>query len=288
MHSYLRPIDISDFSEAERQSVQKRPIAGAEPELRWIEIRYLMVDTRYQREIARAGRKNVLQIASGFDWSKFGTVIVAPVEDDPDLYAIVDGQHHVTSAKLRGCLKVPCQVIEGNLSQQAAAFAYINGQVTAMTPLQIHAARVAAGEPEALALRDACAAGGVTICRYPVPGNAMKPGETLAVGQMAKLYKLYGPGLLGLALRCITKTGDGNPGMVRSAVVKALCSVLDAEPAYRRNEARLLQVLEDFHFEGELDNAALDRHKRKCSIDAALSATLLHFLDKRFDTLKAA
>jgi hypothetical protein len=72
---------------------------GPAPQLQWIAIEFLVVDTDYQREISRRGAINVMQIAEHFDWSKFAPVIVAPVEGGR--YAIVDGRHRDTRRDVR-------------------------------------------------------------------------------------------------------------------------------------------------------------------------------------------
>jgi len=226
---------ISGASFRERLAGRKlSDIDSAEkPRLFWIAIASLRVDHRYQRKIAgRASEKSVIQIAEQFSWSKFAPVVVAEVADEQGIYAIIDGQHRTTAAALRQIRDVPCLIIKADLADQANAFAAINGTVTAISTMQLFAARVAAGNPDAVALRDACAEAGVSICRYPVPASMMKVGETLAAAKLAQQMARYGRDTLVLALQCITKTGDGNVGMVRAPVVEALCGVLDAEPGW--------------------------------------------------------
>lgn len=271
-----REIDVSPYREAVGVAFND---AGPLPELKWLPISSLVVDPRYQREVGRAGEKNVIKIAKGFRWRKFGVVIVAPIGDGR--YAIVDGQHRTLGTAARGFEMVPCMIIAADEREQADAFTAINGNVTLMTPLQIHAARVASGDLKAIALEEACRDGDVTICRYPVPGNKMKPGETLAVTVLRRQLELYGAPLLSLALRCITRTRDGNPGMVRAQVIKALCTVLDSEPALSRNPARLIAAMEGFDFEAEFDRATAGARQRKSKIDVVFVANLFEFLSSR-------
>jgi hypothetical protein len=104
---------------------------------------------------------------------------------------------------------------------------------TLMSTMQVHTAKLAAGDAAALALAAACARGGVTICRYPVPADKMKVGETLAVSQLARLLARFGEEVFVAALACITRTGNGHPGLVRAPLVEALAVALEAEPAWR-------------------------------------------------------
>jgi hypothetical protein len=271
---YMEVLDLSDAAEV-----------GPRPELMWLPVDRLVVDPRYQREINRRGAQNVRAIAKAFSWLKFGIVIVAPVEDG--LYAIVDGQHRTFGAAGRSLKEVPCLVIPADARTQADVFVSVNSQVTLMTPLQIHASRVAAGDADAIALVEACAAGGVTICRYPVPGNKMRPGETLAVGVLYKSLRTYGPRTLSMALKCITGTHDGNVGLVRASLVKALCGVLDAEPAYAASESRLVAAIGDLCLETELDNGAIEARKRKTNVEAVLAARIFAHLEARLGKMAA-
>jgi hypothetical protein len=273
----LRRIDIKAFGG--RFSGSTAPDSGPAPDLRWIAIVALRIDPSYQRHVLRTGEKNILAIARGFEWAKFAPVIVAPIEGG--LFAIIDGQHRATAAALCGKKEVPCQVVIADRRKQAEAFAAVNGNVTAMSSLQLHAARVAAGEPKALALAEACAEADVSICRYPIPGNKMKPGETLAVGVMAGLLEKFGREIFVAALSCITKTRKGNPGMIRAQIVDALCAVLEAEPAWFADTKRLIIAMQTFDFAAEFNAARAKSVTEGDTIGAVLVESIYAHLDDK-------
>lgn len=226
---------------------------GERPELQWVKISRLRIDPKYQREIADRGARNVASIATNFRWSKFEPVMVAPIEGN--LFAVINGQHRATGAALRGFESIPCCIVAATAAEQADSFVAINGDVTVMTPLQLHAARLAAGDPSATRLVEACSEAGVTICRYPVPANKVKPGETLAIGMLRSMLDKYGREVLVAALSCITKTRRGNPGMIRANLVEALCSVLEAAPEWRADLAKLIFRMQTFDFAAEFNAA---------------------------------
>jgi hypothetical protein len=179
--STLRRIDPKPFmSRIPTQGRQSD--VGERPELQWLKIDRLRIDPNYQREIGRRGADNIVAIAPKFKWAKFTPVVVAPIGEG--LFAIIDGQHRTTAASACGFESVPCVIIQVDGAEQADAFVAINANVTAMSPLQLHAARLAAGNSDAAELTEVCREADVTICRYPVPANKMKPGETLAVGML--------------------------------------------------------------------------------------------------------
>ncbi len=257
-------------------------IDGAEkPRLFWIAIASLRVDSRYQRKIiGRASEKSVLTIASEFSWSKFAPVVVAECEDEEGIYAVIDGQHRTTAAALRGIRDVPCLILKAGLADQANAFAAINGTVTAISTMQLYAARVAAGDPASVALRDVCAEAGVTVCRYQVPASMMKVGETLAAAKLAQQLARYGHDTLVAALRCITRTGDGNVGMVRAPVVEALCAVLDGEPDWASDVDALIAAMQSFDFHQAYSDARLKASQERVGVQVPLVEIISAHIEK--------
>lgn len=246
----VRAIDIAPFRARYTGPASE---VGERPELQWVKLARLRIDPRYQRDIGRRGAENIISIASNFKWAKFAPVVVAPIADG--LFAIVDGQHRSTAAALRGFESVPCVVIAADDAAQADAFVAINANVTLMSPLQLHAARLAAGNPTATALTEVCREAGVTICRYPVPANKIKPGETLAVGMLQSALAKYGREVLVGALSCITQTRKGNPGLIRAQIVEALCAVIEASTEWLNNRKALVFRMQTFDLAAQFNTA---------------------------------
>lgn len=219
---------------------------GPAPMLEWITTDKLVVDTTYQREISQKGRQNVRHIAEHFEWSKFAPVIVAPIEGGR--YAIVDGQHRTTAAMLRSVEEVPCQVVQANPTQQAAAYAAVNGNVTKTTSQQLFHARLAAGEQQAKDLAEVCAIADVEIIRRCKPQSKMGVGQTQAVGALTRCLRNYGRNTLITALQCLTQTADGNAGFVRATIIEGLCDVLHSNPVWREAGGALLEAMDRFSF----------------------------------------
>ncbi|QOZ25309.1 DUF6551 family protein [Bradyrhizobium sp. CCBAU 51753] len=259
--------------------------AKEKPRLFWIAITNLRVDERYQRKIVgRASEKSVLSIAENFSWAKFAPVVVAEIDGDEELFAVIDGQHRTTAAALRGIRDVPCLVMKAGFADQADAFAAINGGVTAISTMQLYHARVAAGDAESVALHEACRDGGVTICRYPIPAADIRVGETLAAARLARQLKRYGRDVFVAALSCITKTGDGNIGMVRAPVVEALCAVLDGEPAWGGAGDALIDAMQSFDFFKAYSDARLRAVQEGIGISVPLVEIIGDHLEKALVT----
>lgn len=281
--SSLRRIDPKPF--LPRIPGGPKSNVGERPELQWLKISRLRIDPRYQREIGRRGADNIVAIVPKFKWAKFTPVVVAPIEEG--LFAIIDGQHRTTAAAARGFEAVPCTIIQIDQEDQADAFVAINANVTAMSPLQLHAARLAAGDKTADELTQACAEAGVTICRYPVPANKMKPGDTLAVGMLQSVLAKFGRKILVAALCCITQTRRGNPGMIRKQIVEALCAVLEAERSWLADRARLIFAMQTFDFAAQFTAASARSIETGDKVSTTLVEAIAEHLDSKVETAAA-
>ena len=249
---------------------------GGKPELAWIAITDLRVDPKYQREILRGGARNVGNIAKHFNWSLFGAVVVARLADGS--YAIVDGQHRTLAAALRHITHVPCIIIEADAGEQAAAFAAINGAVTAISPLAIHHAEVMAGAPEAVSLRNTCSAAGVEICRYPVPSSDIKKNQTLAIRALQEAVRSYGHPHLKIALMAIMASANVKGG-IKATAIKATCIALDACKAWKVDHERLIGAMARYDFSMEIAAAEVTAKQDRMPSHAALSLRLIDFLE---------
>ncbi|MBR0687313.1 ParB N-terminal domain-containing protein [Bradyrhizobium manausense] len=275
--SGLRTIDPKPFLARLPRGPQS--VVGDRPELQWLKIAKLRIDPRYQREIGRRGADNIVAIVPQFKWAKFTPVVVAPIGEG--LFAIIDGQHRTTAAAARGFESVPCVIIQVDHEDQADAFVAINANVTAMSPLQLHAARLASGSKAAAELAEACGEAGVSICRYPVPANKMQPGDTLAVAMLQSALAKYGREVLIAALSCITKTRRGNPGMIRKAIVQALCTVIEAERSWLADRARLIFAMQTFDFAAQFTAASARSIETGQAISTGLVEAIAAHLDEK-------
>ncbi|MEL6061874.1 MULTISPECIES: ParB/RepB/Spo0J family partition protein [unclassified Methylobacterium] len=268
----MRPIDTAGFTKP-----NDRAEPGAAPMLQWIPIGDLVVDDRYQRPIRGEGERNVRKIAASFKWSRFAPVVVAPVEGGR--FAIIDGQHRTTAAAIVGIERVPCQVVVAAPGEQADAFKAINGSTTKMNRQAIHRAALAAGDPEAVAIDDACHRAGVEILTYPVPTKAQKPLQTMAVATLAEALRTYGRDTLITALQCVSETSNGEePGLLTGPVIKALCDVLHHRKDWRDSGSKLLDAFDEIDLEAEVERARLAPKRVGVSTAMVLAATLNHML----------
>jgi hypothetical protein len=250
--SEFEPLNIAHYQQP------TTPLSdGAAPYMDWIEVKRLVTDKTYQREISRAGSINVERIAEYFEWAKFSPVIVAPVEGG--MFSIIDGQHRATAAMLRGIEKVPCEIVHIDRARQAEAFAAINGNTTRVSAQVVYYARLTGKDPAAEEMARVLSAAEVTVCKGARTLRSMKRGETNAVGAISKLLAKFGPETVISALQCITQTGSGNPGFLRAMIMEPLCVVLHRNPKWRDSGERLLREMDSFDFIEAWDAAVKER-----------------------------
>ena len=215
----LRPIDTDKML-----APDPMPDGGAAPQLMWIDIDRLVVDAAYQREVGRAGRATITKIAAAFNWSYFSPVVCAPVE--AGFYAIIDGQHRATAARLVGKSSLPCSVVICPLVAQAGAFAAINGLVTRMHRTALHRAAVAAGDAKAVLIESVARDGGASICRSPTSLSAMARGETQSITALGACIDRFGRETVVRALRALTTETRNYRGMISPEMLIGLCLLL--------------------------------------------------------------
>jgi ParB-like nuclease domain len=234
--------------------------AGAAPMLQWLKITDLVVDPAYQRPIVGNGRRNVDRIARAFCWSCFAPVVVSPVQGGR--FAIIDGQHRTTSAAIVGFDSVPCQIVIAAKEEQAAAFKAINGTTTPISRMALHAAALVASEPWAVQIAHVCECAEVELLRYPVPSDKQAPGQTMAIGAVARCLKQYGEATLITALQCVTQTANNQPGALSARTIKALCEVLHGDPR-RDSGLALLEAFDSIDLMAIQDASAVDAAVKK-------------------------
>ncbi len=211
---------------------------GPKPALEWVPIGKLSVDAKYQRDTGSRRSRNLIdKIVAGFKWSRFGVVMA--VRHDGGFH-VIDGQHRVESARALKVATVPVLILpHATIAEAAADFVAINRDRVAVTPLHIHHAQLAAGDAEAEAIARVCARANVEICRYPVPANKLKPGQTLAVQSIARLIKLKGPEFAERVLKKVRDARGGDaPGAMNAVAIRRAAADLWTAPSTMQGSAR--------------------------------------------------
>lgn len=236
----MRAIDVSGLT----RPIPRDP--GPVSRLEMVDIDRLVIDPEYQRPIGKDGRKAIEKIAANFEWTKFSTVVVAPVSNGR--FAIIDGQHRTTAAKLCGLKAVPCQIVELDRAGQASAFSAINGSVTKVTAWNIYKAALAAKEGWALQCRRATDAAGCRLMTYNKATSVREPGELYGVNTVRALIEKHGEDIVTLALKAYRASVYGDLALAWSNtfVVAWIAAVAQCPRARSMSAERLAHFHEGF------------------------------------------
>lgn len=164
-----------------------------EPVVEWGDPADLWVDDAYQRPIGDKGLGLIRRVAGGkWNWRKFQMPTVTIGVDGRRL--LIDGQHTATMALTRGIRRIPWLLVETvGQADQADSFVAQNMDRTAITTMNEHRARVAAGDPGAVEVERLCKASGVTLCLVQKTGK-WAAGDTMALSAIRTMVVKRGSG----------------------------------------------------------------------------------------------
>lgn len=157
--------------------------SGDRGEFRLLDKNLLRVDKSYQRDTSE---RRIHHIASNFHWASFGCILVALREDNS--YWVFDGQHRIEGVKRRDDVQdVPCLVFHfAKLSDEARAFVEANIDRGAVSALSKFKGRLAAKDPDAVAIVGIAESYGYEI---PEEGKKARNGHIACIAALEKVYK---------------------------------------------------------------------------------------------------
>jgi hypothetical protein len=223
----MKPIPILTFPE-------HGDVAPVRPEFLWVHPSKLLVDESYQRTLSGNSTRLIRRIVKGWDWRRFKPPVVT-ASGYGETFAVIDGQHTACAAAALN-IEIPVMLVATDgIADQALSFVSHNTERTAVTPLQIHHARVAAGDEEALDVEAVCKRAGVTILRMPT--SSYQVGDTMALASVQQLIRRYGVMKARQALEILVRA---KMAPLTATMIKALGEVMfSAETAQEIDTERL-------------------------------------------------
>jgi hypothetical protein len=185
------------------------PIMGELPVLQYCALEQLCIDESYQRSLEAANSITLIRrIATFWDWGLCQPLYVSR-RADGKLY-VVDGQHRMAAATLRGDIwQLPCVVRAfDSAAAEAAAFVALNQERRPLNKLQIFKAALAAGEMEAAQIVIALDDAGLTIASTTNLDNC-PPGAVSFVAGLQLCYRAHGIQVLTTALNVLARSYKG-------------------------------------------------------------------------------
>ncbi len=206
--------------------IKKYPISGEPGILEWMPLSMLIIDVEYQRELRDW---HIRDIAKKWDWSAVKPLNVAK---RGKYYFVVDGQHLLQAAKLRGDIKkLPTYIVvtETQVSE-AIAFDLVNTNRIGMSAQDKHIARCVAGDEFALHIKAIYEKHGLVILRLGQSKNTRRnPKHFACISAFYTIERsLSEIGGLDYVLRIIRLSWPMSVATLSAHFVKGLATLLFA------------------------------------------------------------
>lgn len=182
---------------------------GRPPVLQSISPDDLLVDDTYQRAANNEqGNALIRRIAHSWDWSLCQPLVVSRRAND-ELY-VIDGQHRLAAAKMRGDIGfLPCVIINyPDPAAEAAGFVALNQQRRPLTRIELFRAAVVAGDPVCCEIVEAMDAIGLSLAPHAT-ATAWKPGQIGQIGGIETVWRLRGRDVGKWSLKVIADAFSG-------------------------------------------------------------------------------
>jgi hypothetical protein len=216
------------------------PPHGTLPVLQYCAPEQLLIDESYQRGLETSASQSLIRkIAIHWDWGLCQPLFVAR-RGDGDLY-VVDGQHRLAAARLRGDIwQLPCVVTSfASGSDEAAAFVALNQMRRPLTKLEIFKAALAAGDFEASQIAVALEDAGLSLANT-TNNQTMKAGQVANVGGLQHCYRVFGVQVLTVALDVLAQAYKGQvlryAGTIFPGIVGIVSAEIERDPGFANGE----------------------------------------------------
>lgn len=202
---------------------------GARPTIEWLHLDRLTMDASYQRSTDnQASQRLITSIAANFDWRLCTPLVVSRRADGT--FAVIDGQHRLLAARLRGMDDLPCCVFTyDSAEEEAKMFVAANRSRKAMNRLDDFHAALAAGDSDAHQVRQLVTDAGLTVARN-TSSTAWAPGEIAFTASIASTLRKHGAEIVLKALTLIAEAFPDQRVVQSGSIFLGLVKVLTSPP----------------------------------------------------------
>lgn len=214
---------------------------GSPPTLEWRAVGELQIDPTYQRSIDTGPSQALIRkIAMFWDWGLCQPLAVS--RRPSGALAVVDGQHRVSAAKLRGDIPhLPCVITSyPNAGDEAAAFVALNQMRRPLSALDLFKAAVAAEDKESLLILDCLTSAGLSLAPHS-NHTAWKPGMVANIGGLRRvLQRDGGEQVIRTALAVLGKAFPGQIMRYAGTLFPGLAAVAKDELRLRASSDEIV------------------------------------------------
>lgn len=247
---------------------------GRRPSIEWVPPAELEIDPVYQRSIEfAASRHQIRRIAESWDWDLFGMLLVSRRPDDR--LFVVDGQHRLAAAQLRGDIDMlPCSITRrAGPAEEARLFIAANRSRRTVATLDDFHAAVAAGDPESLKILELVEGAGLKIARH-YEAKGYGPNEIGSIAGLRRALQKHGEEPVRRTLNLL---GEAFPDeqLVNGATL--LAALIELHAAHELDGDRLFETLHERTSAEWSQVARLGAHTGGRQRTTAMIETILSF-----------
>jgi hypothetical protein len=215
------------------------PARGTPPTIEWRGVSELEIDGTYQRA-AESGM--VRHIAVHWDWRLCAPLTVSR-RIDPAGFFVIDGQHRLEAAKLRGDIPhLPCIISTfGSIAEEAGCFVAVNSHRKRVTPLDTFRAQLASGDARAVEISEIIHSAGLSLAKHS-NFTSWKPLQISAISGVRGSLARFGPEVTRRALSLVARAWPKEVLQYSGRILAGLYPLV-ANPPQPFTDERLLAVL---------------------------------------------
>lgn len=205
------------------------PPLGMMPALQYLLPAQLEIDATYQRNLDTGPSQSLIRkIAMFWNWDLCQPLVVAR-RDDGRLF-VIDGQHRLEAARLRGDIaQLPAVVVQyASAADEAASFVHLNQQRRPLSKLDVFKAALASGDAETAAIVAALTENGLSIAGT-TNHKFWKPGQLVNIGGIERSWRTHGPDVTSTALRSLSQAWAGTIFQYAGTAFTGIAAVCAAE-----------------------------------------------------------
>ena len=217
------------MSRAATDRLKCNPPLGRMPVLQNLLPSELLIDPTYQRTLDTAPSQSLVRkIAMFWNWDLCQPLVVAR-RDNGELY-VIDGQHRLAAARLRGDIaQLPAVVVHyATQADEAASFVHLNQERRPLSKLDVFKAAIASGDTQSCAIADALAAAGLSVARTTNP-DRWDPGQLINIGGIERSWRERGPRATALALRAMALGFEGQVLRYAGSIFPGIATIIATE-----------------------------------------------------------
>lgn len=205
------------------------PPRGSMPVMQFCLPDQLEIDPSYQRSIENGESQALIaEIAMNWHW---GRAQLLTVSRRGGRLFVVDGQHRLAAARLRGDIQqLPCLIEEfSDVAEEARLFNDLNDRRRPVSAIDKFRAALVAGDPECIAIGAALERAGLALAPHQNPVS-WKPGQIANIGGIRGAWRTHGPAATELALSVMAEAFAGQVLAYAGTIFPGLVAVCAGKP----------------------------------------------------------